>query len=65
MRDVEEAFPMIPHPSDEGRPLNDFPIVVVSNGIDHFVGTISTQPIFTQGIDQLCSLLQQAQTCSP
>ena len=60
MRDVDEAFAMIPHPSDEGRPLNDFPIVVVSNGIDHFVGTISTQPTFTQGIDQLCSLLQQA-----
>ena len=46
MRDLDEAFVMIAHPDDEGKSYDEFPIVV-SNGEDHFVGTVSTQPTFS------------------
>ena len=45
---------------DTGLNLNDIPIVIVHNGLHHFVGAHYPQPTFKHGILDICQHLQQA-----
>ena len=59
-REAEEAKVIFPNNKDTGLDLNDIPIVIVHNGLHHFVGATFPQPSFKDGILDICSHLQQA-----
>ena len=60
-REAEEAKVFFfPNVKDTGLDLNDIPIVIVHNGLHHFVGATFPQPSFKYGILDICSHLQQA-----
>ncbi|MCG8626107.1 MAG: hypothetical protein MJE68_29430 [Proteobacteria bacterium] len=59
-RDVEEARVVFPNVNDTGLDVKDTPIVIVHNGLHHFVGAKLPQPSFKDGILDMCNLLQQA-----
>ena len=59
-REAEEAKVIFPNVKDTGLDLNDIPIVIVHNGLHHFVGATFPQPSFKDGILDICSHLQQA-----
>ena len=45
-REAEEAKVIFPNVKDTGLDLNDIPIVIVHNGLHHFVGATFPQPSF-------------------
>ena len=59
-REAEEAKVIFPNVKDTGLDLNDIPIVIVHNGLHHFVGGHYPQPTFKHGILDICQHLQQA-----
>ena len=59
-REAEEAKVIFPNVKDTGLDLNDIPIVIVHNGLHHFVGAHYPQPTFKHGILDICQHLQQA-----
>ena len=58
-RDIEEATCHIPAQEDIGMDVKDFPLVIVFNGIHHFVGTKLTIPNFRDKCDEVADLLHQ------
>ena len=63
-RDEEEAKATFPFESDIGIPFNEFPVVLVFNGVDHFVGTKPLQMTFEEGVNELAGLLKAAKLLS-
>ena len=59
-REAEEAKVIFPNMKATGLDLNDIPIVIVHNGLHHFVGAHYPQPTFKHGILDICQHLQQA-----
>ena len=59
-REAEEPKVIFPNVKDTGLDLNDIPIVIVHNGLHHFVGATFPQPSFKDGILDICSHPQQA-----
>ena len=59
-REAEEAKVIFPNVKDTGLNLNDIPIVIVHNGLHHFVGATFPQPSFKDRILDICSHLQKA-----
>ena len=59
-RDVEEAKVIFPNVKDTGLDINAIPMVIVHNGLHHFVGAQYPQPTFKNGILDICHHLQQA-----
>ena len=51
---------IFPNVKDTGLDLIDIPIVIVHNGLHHFVGAHYPQPTFKHGILDICQHLQQA-----
>ena len=58
-REAEEAKVIFPNLKDTGLDLNDIPIVIVHNGLHHFVGAQYPQPTFKDSILDVCHHLQQ------
>ena len=59
-REAEEAKVIFPNVKNTGLDLNDIPIVIVHNGLHHFVGAHYPQPTFKHGILDICQHFQQA-----
>ena len=59
-RSAEEAQILFPNMDDTGLDISDFCIVIVFNGIHHFVGTKKPQPTFKDGVTDVITHLQQA-----
>ena len=51
---------IFPYVQDTGRDVKDIPIVIVHNGLHHFVAAKIPQPSFKDGILDMCHHLQQA-----
>ena len=59
-RQQEEAQVVFPSTDDTGIEISDISIVIVFNGLHHFVGTKRPQPNFKDGIAEVIGHLQQA-----
>ena len=59
-RSAEEAQILFPNLDDTGLDIAEFSIVIVFNGIHHFVGTKKPQPTFKDGVTDVITHLQQA-----
>ena len=59
-RSAEEAQILFPNLDDTGLDIAEFSIVIVFNGIHHFVGTKKPQPTFKDGVTDAITHLQQA-----
>ena len=59
-RSAEEAQILFPNMEDTGLDISAICIVIVFNGIHHFVGTKKPQPTFKDGVSDVINHLQQA-----
>ena len=59
-RSAEEAQILFPNIEDTGLDISVIYIVIVFNGIHHFVGTKTPQPTFKDGVSDVITHLQQA-----
>ena len=59
-RDAKEARVIFPYIQDTGLDLKDIPIIIVHNGLHHFVAAKNPQPSFKDGILDMVHHLQQA-----
>ena len=58
-RNVEEAEVIFPYIQDTGLDLKDIPIIIVHNGLHHFVAAKNPQPTFKDAILDISHHLQQ------